>query len=117
MSEKKINPKRAKLIQLSNKAREMREELEELEGETINSIVIDYFYKDINHQQFETYRQWRELGYQVKKGSKAFVIWGRKRKAQKQEKEKEEKDEYKFFPLAYLFSNAQVEPIKEKAPA
>lgn len=123
MIEKKENPKREYLRRLSVKAREIKEQnIQEAESPEdaflweemrINDIIIKEFYCKDGNVEFHLYKQWKELGYQVKKGSKAFVIWGRKRKGQKPiENEKGEKDEFKFYPLAYLFSNNQV----EKAP-
>jgi hypothetical protein len=49
----------------------------------------------------------------VKKGEKALLLWGEPRKAAKQEKTTgNEKDEFSFFPLAYVFSENQVEKLK-----
>jgi len=116
--QKQENPNRTALRLLSLKARELREEDEELCDCTVNEIVIEKFYAKNGHKEFHLYRDWLQLGYQVKRGSKAFVIWGQKRKAtKKQEAPDKEADEFKFYPLAYLFSNKQVEPREqEKAP-
>jgi len=62
--------------------------------------------------------KWKEEGLKVKKGSKAFLFWGKPKKGQKKTKENikpgesSPEDEYKFFPLAYLFSDKQVEKIE-----
>lgn len=54
------------------------------------------------------------LGKVVKKGEKALLLWGEPRNGGKQEKEEgKDDDEYKFFPLAYVFSQLQVEPLKK----
>lgn len=109
-----MNPKKQQLIELSAKARKLREELDE--EVTINKVLIKYFYTDDKNTDFNTYKQWKEIGYQVKRGEKAFLIWGKKRTTQKQEvKEGEKDDKYKFYPMAFLFSNAQVEPIEVEA--
>lgn len=98
--------KRRQLVELSQLARKVRE----AEGLTcsLNQIIIERFYKSGEHQEFALLRAWNERGYKVKKGSQAFVIWGKKRKATRKEQENEEESNYKFYPLAYLFSNAQV---------
>lgn len=102
--------RRKALINLSLKARAMREENEELADLTINDIVIDHFYTDEENFDFKLLRDWNKEGFQVKKGTRAFTVWGKKRKGTKAaEQEGDEDQEYKFFPLAYLFSNAQVE--------
>lgn len=98
--------RRKELIKLSKIARAKRDE-EGLDC-TLNEIIIDDFYTDDEHQEFHLLRDWNEKGYKVKKGSKAFTIWGKKRTVENTDPDSEE-DEYKFFPLAYLFSNAQVE--------
>lgn len=103
--------RRAALIKLSDKAREIREEAGA--EEYLNDIIIREFYQKDGHEEFHLLSAWNELGYKVKKGSKAFTIWGRKRKKEADpEAQGEEAKTYEFFPLAYLFSNLQVE--KEK---
>lgn len=80
----------------------------------VNEVILNVMYKDGEHQEFETFKNWKEKGYQVKRGSKAFFIWSKPRKAKKEKAEEgKEKDEYKFFGLAYLFSNSQVEKIED----
>lgn len=116
--------KKENLRLLSEQARELRQHLinkaptiekaEALAELRINDIIIEYFYTDEKNTEFHTYKGWQELGYQVKKGSKSFVIWGRKRQNIDDKKAAtEEKDQYKFFPLAFIFSNNQVEKIEE----
>jgi len=108
---KDVNPKRLELRKLSVRAKAMRELDPELGECTINEIIINRFYSKNGNSEFHSYRAWRELGHQVKRGEKAFVIWGRKRKAEKTEVKKGESEEFKFYPLAFLFSNKQVEKI------
>jgi len=86
----------------------------------VNEWVLDH-YREENPEisEFNTFNQWKEKGCSVKKGSKAFVIWGSPRKGKKQEespKDDSTEDEYKFFPLSYLFADTQVE-IREVANA
>lgn len=117
-----VTEKKENLRLLSEQARELRQHLinkaptlekaEALNELRINDIIIEHFYKDAQNQDFNTYKGWQDLGFQVKKGSKSFVIWGRKRKNIDDKKAaNEEKDQYKFFPLAFIFSNNQVEKI------
>lgn len=80
--------------------------------ESVNEGLAMY-YAELGHKVLKSYRRWKEEGFQVKKGSKALLMWGepkayRKNEEQQQTEEKEEQ----FFPLAYVFSNLQVEPIK-----
>ncbi len=97
---------------LMNKAKTM-EEAEALQELRVNDIIVNYFYTDAINTEFHSYKGWQDLGMQVKKGSKGFLIWGRKRQnINDKQASTEEKDQYKFFPLAYIFSNNQVEPIQ-----
>ena len=75
--------------------------------DTINEGIIKTIYTDDKNQEFKSFWSWKKEGKKIKKGSKAFPIWGKPRKAEKQNEESEN-DSYKFFPVAYLFSNNQV---------
>jgi len=81
---------------------------------TINDGLL-HLYKTDNPdiQTFRTYNGWKREGCQVKKGSKAFLIWGTPRTATNQEAEENQEDEFKFFPIAYLFADTQVECERE----
>ena len=87
----------------------------------INEALIDCIYKQGGHEQFNTLPQWNKKGYRVKRGSRAFVVWGSPKEVQKQsepetqENEEDEKDN--FWPLCYLFSNLQVEPSQGRKEA
>lgn len=118
-----IQEKRQMLIYLSEEARLIQET--EAPEMTINEILVQEFYSDEKHQEFNTFNQWKAQGYSVKKGEKAFMVWGKKRQgkeataeqeAQHQAQESEEKT-FEFFPICFLFSNAQVEPTKKKKNA
>lgn len=99
--------KKQLLKTLSIKAKEIIE----LTGEgTVNNTIIS-FYKDDTHQVFKTFHAWRKESKKVKKGEKAFFVWSKKLDAKKQNEKGDEDQEYKFFSIAYLFSNAQVEPL------
>ncbi|WP_231424021.1 ArdC-like ssDNA-binding domain-containing protein [Pedobacter sp. Leaf250] len=78
--------------------------------ENINSALVDA-YKNEVHQEFKTFKQWKADGFFVKKGMKAFLIWGRPKRDQVEQEQVGEplEDQSKFFPIAFLFSNAQVE--------
>jgi len=82
------------------------------EGMTVNEILVNEFYTDKNNFEFKTLHDWSKEGFQVKKGSKAFIVWGKPKQKTKGEEHKQsqnqEEDEEEFYPLCYLFSNAQV---------
>jgi hypothetical protein len=111
-----IEEKRKFLRKLSDSVSSL---VEAGEFNNINEAVIDTFYKDGDHTQFKTFNDWKTEGYSIIKGSKAFLVWGKPKRVQDSEKAKEQgKDEptedreRDFFPLAFLFSNAQVEVKK-----
>ena len=103
--------KKSALIKLSKQAKEIQE-IED-EPRNINAILIDDFYTDSQNKEFNTFQEWIKKGQQVKKGEKAFLVWGRKRKNNQDQPTAEPKTEaekqFSFYPLCYLFSNAQVQ--------
>lgn len=85
--------------------------------ETINDALIDTIYKDKKNVEFKSYREWKKEGYQVQKGEKAFLLWGRpkehqvdedKNKSENLNKGPMEENHDAYFPVVYVFSNAQV---------
>ena len=84
-------------------------------AQTVNEILLEW-YTNEEHAEFHGFWEWKKLGYKVKKGAKGFFIWSKKRKAKEKHEDKED-EEYSFYSLAYLFSNAQVEPLKMKEDA
>ena len=119
-----IEEKRAFLRDLSQQATEIKENLlhacendtqiQAVNDLTLNKIIIDNFYKSDKDQEFNTFKGWIKEGFQVKKGEKAFLIWGRPKDVQDQEKGKEqttEEEDKRFFPVSFIFSNAQVRAL------
>lgn len=83
-------------------------------GETINEVILNCMYKSDTHQEFNTFKNWKEKGFKVKKGAKSFFIWSKPRDVTRKAKNEGEDDkDFKMFGIAYLFSNAQVEAIEE----
>lgn len=131
MMSEAMKEKRAKLGALTAEARKIREKWAEhyaklgdinnamkWEARTLNSIIIEKFYKDDQNSDFRTFNEWKREGFKVKKGSKGFVVWGRPLSEQKAEQGQEASDEEStYFPISHVFSNAQVERIKEEAAA
>jgi hypothetical protein len=107
--------KKAVLIQLSEEVK-LKIELGETKEETVNGGLIE-LYSNKEHKEFDTFHGWKKRGFKIKKGSKCFFVWTKpiksKNKKENQKEEKEEVKEYKFFKMAYLFSNAQVEQFKK----
>ncbi len=108
--------KKSALIKLSKQAKEIQE-IED-EPRNINAILIEDFYQKGDHKEFNTFQEWIKQGQRVKKGEKAFLVWGRKRKNNQDqpsaEPKTEEEKQFSFYPLCYLFSNAQVQQLNVK---
>lgn len=88
--------------------------------DTINQAIVEEIYKDYDNQEFKTYKQWQRESQQVKKGEMGFPLWGAPKNVEKDldkeavHKEDKGENEKPYYPIAYTFSNAQVEPkIKE----
>lgn len=92
---------------LSVKAKEIIE-LEALDT-NVNEVLIDMYRNEL-HQEFNTFKNWIKKGYKVKKGEKGFFVWSKKLQGtEKAEKPEDDDKEFKFYGIAYIFSNAQVE--------
>ena len=88
---------------------------------TINEMLHDYYAKQNNITELNTFDQWKDKGYQVRKGEKAFLFWGKPRNKQQKQAEQsgEEQPEQEqqtekntakkddFYPLCYLFDISQ----------
>ena len=100
--------KREKLRELSKIAK-IRMAMD-CEGMTVNEILVDEFYTDEENQEFKTLHTWSKEGYKVVKGSTAFLIWGKPKEIIKKDAppKNDDEDADEFFPMCYLFSNAQV---------
>lgn len=103
---------RAQLLANSAAARLL---MEMGEADSVNEALVE-MYTTAEHQEFNMFGQWLKLGYAVKKGERCrFPVWGQpvdknKPGAQPQpDAAASEDDTTKFWPMAYLFSNAQVE--------
>ena len=91
---------------------------------TINEMLHAYYEKQNNITELNTFDQWKEKGYQVRKGEKAYLFWGKPRAKQvkpteptEQEEEPTEqaeqttakKDDY--YPICYLFDISQCHKV------
>ena len=110
---RKINPAKTALIQRSILAKEIRKNLiakAETEEQalyaaslTINDILVTQYKEETGAETFHTYKDWLELGYQVRKGEKSFRVWGRPRTATKEHQQpngETEEERYQLWPMA-----------------
>ncbi len=84
---------------------------------TVNDLLVQFYKQRFNAKELKTYEQWKNFGFQVKRGEVSFMVWGTPRtikfeNKQDQTADPEEKDD--FFPVCHLFDSSQVAPIKTK---
>lgn len=123
--ERKPNPNREKLLLMSADARALKDRMiQEAESpedafwwtaQTLNSILLKYFYKVPEGMELGTFHQWKVKGCMIKKGEKALIIWGQPLSAQRAEKAEakgeeapEEDGNGEYFPMCFLFRADQV---------
>ena len=101
-----------KLIEISEQARKIKEEILSAKEDPIyiaffqnlslNFFILNFVYQGIA-KEFNTYDDWQEIGAQVNKGEKSYLIWGTPEiKAQPDGTEKV------YYPIKHVFSNDQV---------
>ena len=112
--------KREYLRGLSQTAETMAEGTDQ-EETTVNNKLMKFIYNPKNNLEFRSFKKWKEQGFTVRKGQKAFLLWGQPLENDKNSKDKDKKNEElneeegsKFFPVAYVFSSDQVHKIKKK---
>ena len=118
-----MKAKRESLKILSNLVKQMMKQDPHIQS--INEGLA-YMYYQQGHVQLKSYRQRKEDGYQVKRGSNALLMWGEPKQYHGKKDggaptpptsalqaggtvAADDPDDT-FFPLAYVFSNLQVEP-------
>ena len=149
LTEKERNRKAQfeRLLSASAQARQIRElmintakSLQQamfLEGQPLNYFILKYVYAPTEEgtTDFKKFNEWKQEGYTIKKGSKAFPVWSQPTKREKKEGDSETETaptpalmenatgeenrtryEKERFNMCYLFSNLQVtrrEPAAE----
>ena len=120
-----------RLLEASETARKIKQHLiDEAQNEAaaiyyqsrpLNFFLLNFVFKTEGITDFKKFNEWKQEGASVKKGEKAFPIWGQPIGKQKEEEAKSKgenyqasADEYDLFPICYLFSNLQVKPIERK---
>jgi len=85
-------------------------------SKTINFMLLNFIYDTGGAKEFKTFMQWKHEGATIKKGEKAFIIWGQPLGSREDEEAPAPEDsENLFFPLCYLFSENQVRKAEENA--
>ncbi len=103
---------KAKRIMLAKLSQQVRVLVESGQFDSINEALIAN-YSNGKPLKFNTFKQWKEKGFSVKKGEKAFLVWGTPRQVPVDPEADAESEEFKFWPVCYLFSEKQVQKRKE----
>lgn len=80
---------------------------------TVNQLIVEHIYKDEENKKFNTFKGWIKDGFSVRKGQKAFLLWGRKKQTVEKPNGEEKTEELEFFPITFVFSNKQVHPLND----
>lgn len=92
----------------------------EIDALTVNEALEAYYIKNTPNTIFKDFKGWKDAGYTVKKGSKAFAVWGKPRMIEKKDadnapvdkndlKESGDKKKFKYYAIANIFGDTQVE--------
>lgn len=79
-------------------------------GRTLNSFIVEDYQKQLGPGELLTFHQWKDKNKTIKKGEKGFPIWGQPIGHRAEEKEKKgepEPEDFKYFPVCYLFHESQ----------
>jgi hypothetical protein len=88
--------------------------LADAQGVKVNDLLIEMYAKQLgcSKSDLNTFFNWKEKGFKVKKGEKGYAIWSRPKDIIREEKTGQPaEDETKFFGLSYMFHRGQVETI------
>ena len=82
------------------------------EGFTINQILVEGYKMETEAEDFRTFKQWKDAGYKVNKGSKGFPVFSNPSTKLKEAKGVQPTEgERVHFYTAYLFNEKQVTQI------
>ncbi|MDL2312445.1 ArdC family protein [Bacteroidales bacterium OttesenSCG-928-B11] len=81
----------------------------------LNHYILKYVYMAEGVTEFKKFKEWKSDGATIRKGEKAFPIWGQPVGRQKENEAERKGEEYEAteeerqrFPMCYVFSNLQV---------
>jgi len=112
-----MKEKRKVLQTLSHTAKQLADEQGiTSEDMTVNDMIMNFIYNPDESFVFKSFGSWKKEGFTIKKGSKAYLLWGQPINSNKEEtstEQKEESNKGPFFPLAYIFRNDQaIKPVR-----
>ena len=123
-----------RLTKASEAARKIKEQLVSeapteaaalfLASRPLNYFILNFVYKTNGITEFKKFGEWKQQGATVKRGEKAYPIWGQPIGKQKEDEAQSKGENYKAsqeenerYPLCYVFSNLQVRATAERGAA
>jgi len=120
-----------RLIEASRQAREIQEQLVNTPpnpklatfyaSRPLNYFILKFVYQSAGVKEFKKFNEWKQEGATVKKGEKAYPIWGQPIGKLKEDEAKSKGEQYKAteeenerYPICYVFSNLQVITKEER---
>ncbi len=101
-----IQQKRQELKHLSTPLLEL---LKRGDIQTVNQGLLSIYHQQ-GRNDLKTLHQWNKLGYRIKKGEHALLLWGKPKKGKVEIKEENAEPEmFDFFPICFVFAINQVE--------
>ena len=95
-----------------------------IEGMRVNDVLRMMIAKEAGRDDFNTASDWKENGYRIAKGEKAYRVWGSPVKAVSKEESAEAAQgetenealerKYRLWPMCCLFHGGQVVPLDEE---
>ncbi len=108
-----------RLLEASNQAREIRDAIVEYETKeeigrylyprNLNYYILNHVYKQYEGEEFKTFDEWKKEGETIKRGAKAYPIWGKPQRVINEETGEEKV----YYPMNYVFSSMQIEEREE----
>jgi hypothetical protein len=80
------------------------------------ALVAFYHQQNPEIKAFDTYQGWKKQGRQVKRGAKAYLVWGKPKGAtdpnqtEAPDPEAEDDSDTVFYPLCFLFADTDLNP-------
>ena len=87
----------------------------------INDVLVVMHQQASGCAKFQSFLDWKEEGYKVKKGATGYGVWGTPRKAKnaaqcdtatnESSSEVNSEESYEYWPICYLYNESQVEKL------
>jgi hypothetical protein len=121
MMTEQMTEKRKLLRTISNAALQSAETFNiDTDSCKVNDLIMLFAYNPDKKHRFNSFMGWKYEGYTVKKGAKAYLVWGQplnrdrvdKVTGQAIDNNRDNETDPPFFPVSFLFRDDQVHKIE-----